>query len=485
MAKRWFLILGILALLGWSSQALAQDDALTETFTSEDGRLTIHYPESWHLYTSNEFDGSLVFIFSADRFSMTMRLVNTANRFYYSPFAGPQADDPTPYGILEYYIEDTSGFAWDEIEIQNFTSNDRPAARYADLSPDKASGERLALAIGFGNGNNVIVDAFSREPVIGDNEATILAIAENLVFEDSMQAEVDFSPAAPGTGNIVWQHETALDGSSTSFGAIRNLKVDAHDQLYLATDQAAHAVLTMDVDGNVIAGFRNPDFPLGADDLAVVENDFWVLDRYDNEVHRLNDLGNIIQTEALYGGFWYRPMQLEVGEDGNFYVVTGTVGGDRQGIVQIFSPQWEFIREFNIQEPGVFESETLDADFFLSISPDGLLYIANPYMGIVRVYDSEGNLLDRQFGGLSEVKTAFAAPDGFIYIVSYSGGTLFQYDAEGNLTKQYEGIIPNYDTGSARAIEFRLPTRFAMLSNGDLIVASTNSLTQITRLNVQ
>src|SRR6185369_11419717 len=127
------------------------------------------------------------------------------------------------------------------------------------------------------------------------------------------------------------------------------------------------------------------------DDVAPAgEGNVWVADSKTFTVYLLDAEGSILQSipsnTADNPDAKMAPNELEVGSDGNLYVLYSSANT----MMQVFTPEGEFVRSFTMGDRSL-SSGVIDFTF----GPDGNLYIAGG--GTVRVLDTEGNIVVKNF----------------------------------------------------------------------------------------
>lgn len=222
------------------------------------------------------------------------------------------------------------------------------------------------------------------------------------------------------------------------------------------------------------------------DDVAPAgDGNVWVADTKSTNVYLLDPQGSILLSIPSVtpdnNDPEFSPNELEVGPDGNLYVMYSSI----EPLIQVFTPEGEFVRSFTTGKPAVAQG-LIDFTF----GPDGKLYIGGDGAsgnGMVRVLDTEGNMIVEQFaqdflqaGKLSLHGIAVDA-EGNVYVSGTSEGdtitgAIYKFDADGQLVGQFGSAQQRVDWGSAfKPGEISFTVALAVLPEGQLVISDSNS----------
>lgn len=464
-----FLLLTLLVMVG---PLAAQDDPLTQTYTSTDGQFAFQYPEGW---TLDEFFGSVymmndpVILEMALNFNLTelspgqvfISLATPA-----SMIEGGLNESANPMELLGYMM---IGSGSDETPTE-MTIAGVPGAKgrapvqglpYMAYVWQPAEGVFHLL---------LMLTAPGEEALF---EVTALAIAETVVYNPP--------PTPIEQGSIVWEVQNEAIYPPPTPDAFYHLGPIAigPDGLIYVTD-GDNGIQVYSEDGEYVKHIAlNPENFLYADDLAFApDGSLWVAESGNQALHQFDANGDRVAVyQEDYDDSFDGPRQIEIGPDGTIYLLDWLLDEEDDYVgsrVRILDSNLAPITEFRV-ESGLDE---LADD--IEIGPDGNLYVLND--GDVRVFDAAGTMILDPVHVLAEPATHFAiGADGSIYF-DLSYGPVVVYDAAGNYLYQYGQELED-DSLEIQANEIVDVQGMAVLPNGDLLIADTNyDYTRLVRL---
>ncbi|MBC7811858.1 MAG: NHL repeat-containing protein [Burkholderiales bacterium] len=283
--------------------------------------------------------------------------------------------------------------------------------------------------------------------------------------------------------NVDWQMSAENDyiGDARNPVIFLNVAADDDGHIYVANFSS---VLIFDAETGELqdAILDDTGTVIQYDDVAPAgEGGVWVADSKTFTVYLLDPEGSILQSIAAdttnRPTTDMRPNELEVGPDGNVYVMYSSANTE----MQVFTPEGEFVRSFTMGDR-TLSSGLIDFAF----GPDGNLYIAGA--GTIRVLDSEGNIVVENFAQdflqerLMNVHGVAVDAEGHVYIGGNStaeDGSLvaavYKYDAEGQVLAQFGKAQQRMDWGSEfNSEELSFTVSLAVLPEGQLIISDAN-----------
>lgn len=469
-----------LVLAGLPGSAAAQDDRLTETFMSSDGSLTFNYPAGWQVgeRESDRLNFSAYFsLFIADMGNPQLFFgegyVLNASNIDATPSGGPKLNDSIT-SVIRYFADQSLAPYG---EIQSLVVGEKQAG-YATPPPDFLPLTYM-VAVALGDGNYFLMELLS----VRDQAAfedIFFAVLATIHFEPPIAAELVFPDPVPGTDPVVWQIGEMRD---PCFG----VAAGPDDTLYLSCmvynpslDSFTGGVVMLDAGGHVLSAFSNPELPPNVSVALGDDGTLWLADPYDRELHHFNPQGDLLGTIILDASGTLLTWVAELDQDGNLVSLNTEYHGEpgQPGLVMVYSPDGEKLREFTVYEAGVFAFGTeWDSPPSLALGLDGRIYVATAYPFTpvtVRVFDAAGNPLDDHFAAdLTDesIKSVYVAPDVGVYLLPLSGTALYHYTPDGERLDTVE--LPE-KANSLLAVQ-----PLAMLSDGSLVILGNNSITRL------
>ena len=292
-------------------------------------------------------------------------------------------------------------------------------------------------------------------------------------------------PTLYTSDNINWQFVSAakdytVDARQPVY--FLNVSADEDSNIYVAN---FWSVLIFDAETGALqdAILDNSGIIEQYDDVAVVgDGNVWVADSKTFTVYLLDSEGSILQAipsnTTDYPEAEMRPNELEVGPDGNLYVMYSS----SNTVMQVFTAQGEFIRSFTMGDRSL-SSGLIDFTF----GSDGNLYVAGART--VRILDFEGNIVVENFAQdflearSMDIRGVTVNSDGIVYIGGNSFAedqslvsAVYEFDADGQLLAQFGTAQQRMDWSS----EFEpgylgFTVALATLPNGQLVISDSNS----------
>lgn len=217
------------------------------------------------------------------------------------------------------------------------------------------------------------------------------------------------------------------------------------------------------------------------DDVEPVgDGTIWVADSKSFTVYLLDGAGAIVRSipsnTTANPDPGMRPNELEVGPDGNLYVLYSSASS----VMQVFTPDGAFVRSFGLG--GTLSTGLVDFSF----GPDGNLYVAG--VATIGVLDAEGTVVTETFApefvaastaGLRGV-TVDAA--GNVYVggnALAADGTLvaavYKFDGAGNQLAQFGHAQQRMEWGNEfQPEELGFTVSMATLPEGRLVISDLN-----------
>lgn len=469
ITRRIALLLVLISLLTLVGAAGAQDDTLTQTYTSPDGQLSLSYPAGWvfdefidQVYMMND-PAILDLIYSLTLTELSPGQVFISVATPSSMIEGGLNESADSNELLGYMITGSGGSG----EPQEMTIGGHPGAKATVML------------------QNLPYTAYVWQPAEGVFHLMLMLTApgEEALFEPTALAiaeTVIYNPPAPivEQGTIVWevQQEALYEQTAPEeFYQLGAVAVAPDGTIFVADGENGIHVYSADgqfINEIVIAP---PDGYLSIQDLVMAaDGTLWIVDSNDTVQH-LNADGTVIETFAAeLEGSSSGPVEIEVSADGNLFLLywlDDEEGYADQSRIHVLDSGGVLQTEF---EAGLPTDGLADA---IEIGPDGNLHVLND--GDVRVFDAAGNLVADPLHVLEYESYDFeVGADGMTYFkIAY--GPIAAYDAAGNYLYQY-GAPQEDDSLAIELGEIADVQGMAVLPNGDLIVADTN--TDYTRL---
>ncbi len=288
---------------------------------------------------------------------------------------------------------------------------------------------------------------------------------------------------AASAAGIDW-HVTAPTnwvGDGTGPVAFLNVATDASGKIYVANFSS---VLIYDAQAGTLQGaVVDPTRTvIQYDDVAPAGNgNVWVADSKSFNVYLLDPAGTILRSipfNATDEGYEPRhPNELEVGPDGNLYVMYSSA----ETVMEVFSADGTFVRSFDMGDTNL-STGLIDFTF----GPDGNLYVAGAFTA--RVLDPEGNVVVERFA-----PEFLDASDGGVHGIAvdasgnvYIGGNsladdgsivaaVYQFDAAGQMLAEFGRAQQRINWGELfQPGELAFTVSIAVLPDGRLAVSDLN-----------
>jgi sugar lactone lactonase YvrE len=474
--------------------ALAQED-LTQTYTSDDGSLTLRYPAGW----------------TAAGFGPVIIAANDESLLDAPGF------DNIPSGSVFAFV--TFG-PWNEINESNEIQPGSSAMEVVELFINDPDAPELlfgpeplfsdmdgAYAIGTQNGTDLLVailviDDTSGIFMIGGTAAgemdtqrdTFIAMANSITAEGSGGGEAVAADSAPSIGpgaapttdaTVVWH--TQQPWSFEGFGSLGPVAVAADGTIYVA--DGSNGVHMLDASGNVTGTISSDNLGDIIDIAIAPDGTLWGADRNAGLIFSFDATGAMLSSFGQRGDgpgqfSGQSPEFFDIGPDGSIYVFDAPGGVGR---FQVFDTQGNLLNEIPT-DPNGLDRMSLSVNF--AIGPDGAIF-ASDVIGGIMVYAPGGELAIEVFGApdLEFVRPngIDVASNGNVYVVSGEG--LRVVNLLGEPITQFGMRQPLTTDGSAMPPQ--MPGEFSQVGgigvapNGDAIIADTNSAhSQVIRISV-
>lgn len=496
-----------LLLIVFTGRIAVAQEALTETFTSEDGALSFNYPAGWVVQDfgdSGISGASSQEAFDADRNGQPIPGGEITIDAYVIPAAqiAGVVENPsalTPLDLLGLATQNVSERGQTLDVLEEVIGGYHPVA-YAILS--EADEQTVTIVIGLGGGNFVLLGAEALTGGIDPYVPTLLDIAQSVRFDASATAfvpdlDVVAQPASiSGSGNVVWTQEIAmpqtwLDRSEGTAPYISDVAVGPDDTLYVATglsglfsgsdiEDAEVAVLGSD---GIVRSAIGSTIVTSIDGLVVRDGDqVWAVSTESGAEWMFNLSADPSNPEVIRL-FGIRHGQVEVDAQGNLYAPFHSERGDTYDIV-VFDSTGSEVRRFTLPES--YDAANADLATF-ALAPDGSLYLGKRwgYDGRLTVVDSDGDVLSDSFGASALLDQSVTAVEvganGSVFVAANDRndvGTVYRFDSEGNLTGQFgSSDLATSGTGKSGLGEI---SGLALLSDGSIVVADGWDVTRFT-----
>lgn len=284
--------------------------------------------------------------------------------------------------------------------------------------------------------------------------------------------------------DIHWQIITANDYTGDTRKPVIFLNVAADDDGHIYVANFSSVLIYDAESGELEDAIRDESGSVVQyDDVAAAgDGKVWVADSKTFTVYLLDPAGSILQSipsdTTDNPNAEMRPNELEVGPDGNLYVMYSS----GNTMIQVFTAEGEFVRSFTMGDRSL-SSGLIDFAF----GPDGNLYVAGA--GTVRVLDTEGNMVIETFAqdfleaSSAGIRGVAVDLEGQVYIGGNSfaedGETLvaavYAFDADGALLAQFGKAQQRMDWSSEfKPEELSFTVSLAVLPEGQLVISDAN-----------
>jgi hypothetical protein len=459
-----------LLLIGFTVQITDAQEALVETFTSEDGSLSFNYPDGWIVLEQN---GSIIggnsreFIESFFEYFQGESVISDPDQVGFLIYKGSFTDlglpsNADPAGILSAVGVDTTSNNLQQTEINGV------ALTFAEF--DARFDRRFAAVRLLGADHVGLVLGLAHPDSLTTFQSTFLAILASTVYSTPppptgivLDIPLEQLPMpSPGSNGIVWALN--LEESASYYGTLAvnssgtiylTIPIDAYVEIPEALDGGSgfFGIHELDVNGVVQRTFylEETDFEAGSNLALAADSTFWhvTVDFEGSDLAHFAYDGSLLSSVRFVDGYVGEArIFITVDAENNAYV-------DFDDEVSIWSADGSYIRSFQYSGD------------LLTTSLDGRLYFyARGESPRITSTDLEGNPLEFTIT-LSEdltYATAMAVSGDFFYVAGVYGmePTIYQYDNTGTLVSSY--VLPN--TTETTTID-----HLAALPNGDLVVA--------------
>jgi hypothetical protein len=494
--KHTGLLLILILFAALPTLVFAQDD-LTETFTSEDGSLSLMYPAGWVV----ESFGAFASLSNNPEFSNSgdMEVMPSGTVFAFisvGPWSDFSIDVDPAQGITAMAVAEGLLNEPDAPEILEGPVALDIGSDAAYIVAQEAGNDILAIIIVIDDENGILFAggaAGGEMPVFRD---TLIAIATSISYEAPIPGAgtvtVEDGPAATaGTGAVVWQQQRPNTFDDTGFASLGAVDIAADGTIYVA--DSYYGIRVVDADGNVTGTITNNSIT-GIDDMALAaDGTIWTISSFENTVSHLAADGSLISSfgevgsgPGQFGDF--APVSFDIGPDGNLYVLDAQTVSDTETAtrIEVFDADGNFVREFST-DPANTGNRSSFAE--IAVAPDGNIYMADFFSGVT-IFDPQGSIFAEAFAadvlGFNSVAAMGFGADGSVYLATNEG--LFVVDSTGALITQFGMSQPFPDEGEAPPLEpgeFYAVSGIGVAENGDAIIADTNFVhSQIVRISV-
>lgn len=292
-----------------------------------------------------------------------------------------------------------------------------------------------------------------------------------------------------GGGEVVWQTSYELERSLSELG--RPIALDiVDDTIYVSGGLALNGV---DVQTGGVTGERIVLPNSGITSFVVTRTAIWAisprpvrsLDRFDltgDSQLRLGD-SNAPEGQQFTGR---GPVELEIGPDGNLYVVNEGVS---ESTLYVWSPNGRMLEQIVLTETpeGTFSRSRYVSDVNIAFTPNDTILVMD-LQGNIKEISTDGEVLRNDYPSVrpsivrGTVNDFAVSANGDIFIAA-SNGLIYRLSADAELIRSYgEGDAPT--TGDIPTGDFVNPRAIAFAANGDLIIIDYNQThAQIVRLS--
>jgi len=247
-----------------------------------------------------------------------------------------------------------------------------------------------------------------------------------------------------------------------------------NDNLLYVIDRSGRVQLMNPGTGDVVSRWELPEWSNGTPTGATVDLDgqaLWIADTHYQQILRYNTEGELV---CRWGEDGTDPGQLifptDIAPDPDGETVWICEYGLRARVMQ-FTRDGEFLKEWGSEE---YEYTDLQRPMAITVSEDGLIYLADAGNHRIQVYDREGNLVNMwgepgtEPGQLKYPYDMAFAPDGTLYICEYGNSRISRFTPDGEYLGSWG--MPGYRVG-----ELNTPWGLAVAPDGTLAIADTSN----------
>ncbi|MCK6580329.1 MAG: hypothetical protein L6Q98_19725 [Anaerolineae bacterium] len=463
-----------LLLIGFTVQITVAQEALVETFTSEDGSLSFNYPDGWIVVEENGTiigGNSLALVESFQGDAVVSSPDEVGFVIFIGSFAAlglPNTADPA--GVLSVVGVDAASSNLQQTEVHGveltFTEVELQGSRRF-IAVRLIDADHVGLFLGLAHPDSL--SAF---------QTTFLAIFASAVYSPPppptgivLDILADQIPVpSVGSDGIVWAlnldetgsyyDKMAVNSSGTIFLTV---PVDAYVEIPEELDGGSgfFGLLELDANGVIQRTFylEETDFESGSNLALANDGSFWhvTIDFEGSDLAHFAYDGSLLSSLRIVDGYAGEArIFIAVDAENNAYV-------DFDDEVSIWGADGAYVNTF-------YYSGDL-----LAASPDGRLYFyVRGESPRITSTDLEGNPLEFAITLSQDLTyaTATAVSEDFFYVAGVygMGPTIYQYDNTGTL-------ISNYTLSDAT--ETTRVSDLAALPNGDLVVAYGNQVIRV------
>ncbi len=458
-------LMGLLLML-LISQSVSAQTPLTQHFVSADGTLEFDYPADW---TVQDALGSVILSNSTEAFNESGDSVVPGSIFavlFVQSLEGalPPQVEKTLWSAMEHSLQAAQAdeSAPDFGEVVELPIGGQPSYHSRGTSDTQ---DALILVLDLGDGYFGELSAVTAPGELDQFDDTLLAILET----------VEFTPAAPPVvaGSVVWQQTGAIGEADGPDDYLVALAVGPDDQIYTADSDT---IFVFGADGSGPRIIRHEALSGIRDLVVTATGEIWAISNISQQLFQIGADGTLLnQWSGEFGMF--SPLQIEIGPDGNLYLLDSRddANGQPTAQIQVWSNAGQYLRTFPLEDAWMY------GDTRMVFGPDGLLYVLD--MTTLHSFDMAGmrvgeNITTPRLFQPSNFGLALTLDANGLIFVATAGGAILQQDTAGTYLRQF-GTLQTYPTDSPGdpafvSGEFSRPQGLGVLSNGDVVVADAN-----------